>query len=196
MTNREGLSQRGRVGIEPHLESRPLPARRRRDTTPSRERGRGTGRTEGILHVGEQLGGDREGTERGREEEDKKTRREGAGGRERQGERRREKTRREEREREEWKQGERGRQGRLTGREEERRERGREKTRKRGGRRQGERTREGKEKDKEREGSEKTRREGLRQRWGGPQASSRVGERTGPCPSEGLNLKKDVEGKN
>ena len=44
--------------------------------------------------------------------------------------------------------------------------------------------------------SEKTRREGLRQRWGGPQASSRVGERTGPCPSEGLNLKKDVEGKN
>jgi hypothetical protein len=111
------------VGIEPHLESRPLPARRRRDTAPSRERGRGTGRTEGILHVGEQLGGDREGTERGREEEDKKTRREGAGGRERQGERRREKTRREEREREEWKQGERGRQGRLTGREEERRER-------------------------------------------------------------------------
>jgi hypothetical protein len=111
------------VGIEPHLESRPLPARRRRDTTPSRERGRGTGRTEGILHVGEQLGGDREGTERGREEEDKKTRREGAGGRERQGERRREKTRREEREREEWKQGERGRQGQLTGREEERRER-------------------------------------------------------------------------
>jgi hypothetical protein len=76
------------VGIEPHLESRPLPARRRRDTAPSRERGRGTGRTEGILHVGEQLGGDREGTERGREEEDKKTRREGAGGRERQGERR------------------------------------------------------------------------------------------------------------
>jgi hypothetical protein len=111
------------VGIEPHLESRPLPARRRRDTAPSRERGRGTGRTEGILHVGEQLGGDREGTERGREEEDKKTRREGAGGRERQGERRREKTRREEREREEWKQGERGRQGQLTGREEERRER-------------------------------------------------------------------------
>ena len=42
--------------------------------------------------------------------------------------------------------------------------------------------------------SEKTRREGLRQRWGGPQASSRVGERTGP--SEGFNLKKDVEGKN
>jgi hypothetical protein len=111
------------VGIEPHLESRPLPARRRRDTAPSRERGRGTGRTEGILHVGEQLGGDREGTERGREEEDKKTRREGAGGRERQGERRREKTRREEREREEWKQGERGRRGQLTGREEERRER-------------------------------------------------------------------------
>ena len=78
------------------------------------------------------------------------------------------------------------------------RERGREKreqTRKRGGRRQGERKREGKEKDKEREGSEKTRREG-QARWGGPQASSRVGERTGPCPSEGLNLKKDVEGKN
>ena len=31
MTKREGLSQRGRVGIEPHLESRPLSARRRRD---------------------------------------------------------------------------------------------------------------------------------------------------------------------
>jgi len=183
------------VGIEPHLESRPLPARRRRDTAPSRERGRGTGRTEGILHVGEQLGGDREGTERGREEEDKKTRREGAGGRERQGERRREKTRREEREREEWKQGE--RKTRATDRE-----RGREKGENRQGRgADGDKER-GREKGKKKTRrekevrSEKTRREGLRQRWGGPLASSRVGERTGPCPSEGLNLKKDVEGKN
>jgi hypothetical protein len=30
MTNREGLSQRGRVGIEPHLESRPLERDRER----------------------------------------------------------------------------------------------------------------------------------------------------------------------
>ena len=37
----------------------------------------------------------------------------------------------------------------------------------------------------------KTRREGLRQRSGGPQVSSRVGERKGP--SEGLNLQREVE---
>ena len=37
----------------------------------------------------------------------------------------------------------------------------------------------------------KTRREGLRQRSGGPQFSSRVGERKGP--SEGLNLQRQVE---
>ena len=37
----------------------------------------------------------------------------------------------------------------------------------------------------------KTRREGLRERSGGPQVSSRVGERKGP--SEGLNLQREVE---
>ena len=37
----------------------------------------------------------------------------------------------------------------------------------------------------------KTRREGLRQRSGGLQVSSRVGERKGP--SEGLNLQREVE---
>ena len=37
----------------------------------------------------------------------------------------------------------------------------------------------------------KTRREGLRERSGGPQVSSQVGERKGP--SEGWNLKREVE---
>ena len=66
--------------------------------------------------------------------------------------------------------------------------RGREKTRKRDGDKERGREKGKKKTRREKEvRSEKTRREGLRQRWGGPQASSRVGERTGPCPSEGLN---------